>query len=154
MPNNTLFSNVQPDAEIRIEAIGGDLVIEGGDGNEFRAGGDHPQIKIEEGGSRVSVACNGDCRLRVPTSVQLTIDSVGGDAKISGVSGLIRIETVGADLTLRDAGEIRVRNVGADLKIKPASGSVEVDVVGADAEFRGIRGSLKFKSVCAECTGN
>src|SRR5258707_8667373 len=154
MPNNTLFSNVQPDAEIRIEAIGGDLVIEGSAGNEFPAGGDHPQINIKGGCWRLSVACNGDCRLRVPTSVQLTIDSVSGDAKISGVGGLIRIETVGADLTLRDAGEIRVRNVGADLKIKRASGSVEVDVVGADAEFRGITGSVNVKSVGADALVN
>src|SRR5258708_39048701 len=117
MPGNALFSNVQPDAEVRIESIGGDLIVEASDGNEFRAGGDHPQIKIEEGGTRVTVACNGDCRLRVPSQVCLTIDSVGGDAKINAGRGPIRIYTNGSGLTFPETREAAVNSVGWSLKI-------------------------------------
>ncbi len=139
-------TTVQPDVEVHVEAIGGDLVIEGRPGTEFRSGGDDPNVHME-GPGNLTVSCNGDCHLRVPTGSKLTIDNVGGDTTIKNIETEIGIRTVGADVVIRDCGPVTLEQVGADLEIKRANGTVRVRSVGGDAKFREISGDLEANSI-------
>ncbi len=141
---------VQPDVEIHIEGVGGDLVIEGRAETEIRVRGDDPDVKIEDGGKRATILCNGDCRLKVPQSANITVDGVSGDVKITDVLNEITMEGAGSDLVIRDAGTVTIKAVGADLELKRVHGGAEVEAIGSDASFREIMGGLRVGTVGAD----
>ena len=80
--------SVQPDVEVQIETIGGDLVIQGHPDAEIRARGDDPDVHINDDGQRAEIICMGDCRIRVPSGARLRIGAIGSDARITDVTGL------------------------------------------------------------------
>src|SRR5690349_10616071 len=121
MGSDYQINNLQAGVEIRISTIGGDLIVEGRPGHEMRAKGDSPRIKTEKESNSVSVSCNGDCHLRVPEDARVSIERVGSDAKITGISGALSIGTVGSALIIRDVGAVSIQQIGADLEIKRAS---------------------------------
>src|SRR5258708_35812590 len=104
MGSEKVIPGLQPGVEIEIQSVGSDLIIEGQAGSELRARGDTDNIRAMDDGKRVIISCGGDCILRVPTDATLKINSVGSDAKITDVSGLIEIGHIGSDLVLRDTG--------------------------------------------------
>src|SRR5258708_33449701 len=119
----------------------------GGAGKEIGAGGDEPQLTLENDGKHAQVSCGGDCSLRVPEDATLVIDTVGGDAKITDISGLVTMNIVGGDLVLRDTGPITISKIGGDLVIKRTEGDAEVQLVGGDANLRQIGGDLNIALV-------
>ncbi len=141
---------VQPNVEIEIESVGGDLIIEGRAEAEIRVRGDSPDVRIESGGQRAAIRSDGDCRLRVPQGAALRVASVGGDAKIVDVKGEITMESVGGDLVIRDAGPAKINSVDADLELKRISGDVKVEHVGADGSFREIEGAVRVATIGAD----
>jgi flagellar biosynthesis GTPase FlhF len=143
--------SVEPDIEIHVESVGGDLVIEGRAEAEIRARGDDLTLNIEEDRRRATVSAGGDCRLRVPDGARIEIESVGGDTRVTEVAGPITVSNVSGDLVVRDtANEVKIDNVGADLELKRIKGSVEVSNVGADASFREVEGSLRVSMIGAD----
>jgi hypothetical protein len=142
-----IVPSVQPDVEIVIDHIGGDLVVAGRSAAGIRANGDNPRLTVEDDGKRVLISCDGDCSLRIPDDAHLVIETIGGDAKITDVNGRISINVVGGDLVLRDTGPVRLQSVGGDLEIKRTAGSAEVNDVGGDANFRDIEGELRTETI-------
>ncbi len=141
---------VQPGVEVHIEAVGGDLVVEGRSEAEIKVRGDNPDVRIENNGAEAAISCGGDCRLRVPQDAKLTINSVGGDARITDVTGEIHIETVAADLVIRDTGPVHIESIGADLELKRIGGDVEIGTIGADASFRELTADLRVNTIASD----
>ena len=102
MGSEKLVTDLQPDVEILISSIGGDLHIEGSIEAGMKVRGDNPRLSVDVDGHRVTLSCTGDCRLKVPVGARLSIDTVGADAKIIGIDGTVKIGNVGGDLVLRD----------------------------------------------------
>src|SRR5258708_13220989 len=119
----------------------------GGAGKEIGAGGDEPQLTLENDGKHAQVSCGGDCSLRVPEDATLVIDTVGGDDKSTDISGVVTMNIVGGDLVLRDTGPITISKIGGDLVIKRTEGDAEVQLVGGDANLRQIGGDLNIALV-------
>jgi hypothetical protein len=142
---------VQPDVEIHIDVVGGDLKIEGHAEAEIKAKGDDLTIiDAEDKGQRIDIHCGGDCRLSVPNGTRLEIETIGGDARITDVTGAIHIEDVGGDLTVRNAGPLSLGSIGGDLSVKRIKGNVEVETVGADAKFGTVAGSVHVETIGAD----
>ncbi len=138
---------VHPGVEIRIESVGGDLIVEGQAEDEIRARGDNPDVQIEDEGRRAVISCGGDCRLRVPNQAKLEIGSVGSDARVTDITEKITVDSVGSDLVIRDVGDVTVNTVGSDIELKRIKGNVEVETVGADATLREIGGDVRIGHV-------
>jgi DUF4097 and DUF4098 domain-containing protein YvlB len=150
---------VQPDVAIRIESIGGDLEIKGYPEPEIRARGDDPQVQVDNDGHSAIVTCSGDCRLRVPNGTSVSIEAIGGDARITDIEGNVVITTVGGDLVIRNTGNITITTVGGDVKFKRINGSVQVTTIGGDAELYHINGDIQIEAVSSDAqvknvTGN
>jgi hypothetical protein len=135
---------------VRINSIGGDLIIEGRDGSEFKASGDTTPDVHMVGDGNLEVVCSGDCKLRLPNSARITINSVGGDMIIKEISADLAIGTIGAEAVIRDCGSVSIERVGSDLEIKRANGQVRIQTVGGDVKMRGIAGAVNVMKVGGE----
>ncbi len=147
MGSEKIVPNVQPGVEIVIDYIGGDFIVTGRASSDIKAAGDNPRLSVEDDGKRIRISCEGDCTLRVPADASLSIQDIGGDGRITEVSGTVSINTVGGDLILRDTGPVHLQSVGGDLELKRIAGKAEVNNVGGDINFWDIEGELNGSSV-------
>jgi hypothetical protein len=59
-------------------------------------------------------------------------------------AGPVRIDTINADFNLRGAkGNLHVKNVGGDVSIRDVEGNITLDSVADDLALRGARGNIK-----------
>ncbi len=111
---------VGPQDSVRIRQVGGDLTLQGWDRGELEASGDHVRIHKED--ESITVACGGDLQISVPSGTRLLISSIGGNVKLTGLSGAVELGLIGGDAELHNlsgavrvsgplAGEIHMENV-------------------------------------------
>jgi hypothetical protein len=132
---------------IIIQTVGGDLRLKGRPGGWLVVEGEGTYAEQIGQGQPFVVRCASDARITVPDNVTLSIQSIGGDAKITDLSGGADVQTIGGDLTVRDVAGIQIKNVGGDLRLKRASGDVKVDSVGSDATIRDVEGSVWIDNI-------
>ncbi|MBN1202932.1 MAG: hypothetical protein JXJ20_13870 [Anaerolineae bacterium] len=133
-----------------VQSVGGDLRLRGRNGNRLIADGDNVQVDQVGEGHPCVINCAGDCRLTVPQNVDVSLQHVGGDAKLTDLGGKIEIGTVGGDLTLRDVASVQIKTIGGDLRIKFAEGDIKTGAVGSDATIRQVSGSVRIDTIGAD----
>lgn len=143
----TRFEQDGVDVPVVIQMVGGDLRLLGRPGDRLIVDGDSPQVQQIGDSQPYVVRTSGDARITVPEDVNVSVQQVGGDAKITDVAGQVDVINIGGDLVLRSVGEVQIKNVGGDLRIKRADGSVTIDAIGADATIREIGGAVQVTSV-------
>ena len=141
---------VQPNADIRITNVDGDLRMEGHAEAEIRARGDDPQVQVLDDGHRAEIMSSGDCVLTVPNEAQVNIDLIGADAVIKNMRHEVSIESVGSDFSARDVGGLHLGDVGGDLDLKRIQGNIEIGFVGSDANFIEIASDILVDSIGAD----
>lgn len=134
---------------IAIDQVSGSLRLRGWERRAISAEGDRAEILEGEEG-RFTVRGADDLTVRVPTDSEITLASVGGDAKITGIEGAIAIDSVGGDLVLRKIGPVTIENIGGDLHLKSAGGAVRIEHVGGDATIREVEGEVAVTAVGAD----
>lgn len=152
---------VKSDSKINIKASG-DLSIEGCDQNIMTAAVRHSDtLKISESGGLVELKATSDLRLRLPASQAVTVEKVGGDVQVAGLSDRVIIGKVAGDLVLLNLAGASVEMIGGDMSMQNTSGAVEVarvggDLIGSDVEtvfsravggdifLQGVKGSLNL----------
>ncbi len=123
---------VKTDSKINIKASG-DLSIEGNDQNIMTAVVRHSDtLKISESGGRLELKATSDLRLQLPALQAVTVEKVGGDAKVAGLTDRVIIGKVGGDLELMNLTGASVEMVGGDMSMQHATGAVEIARVGGD----------------------
>jgi hypothetical protein len=127
---------------IVVQSVGGDLRVKGREGARLLAEGDGLDIEHIAEGQPYIVRSGGDCRLIVPNNVDMVLQHVGGDAKLTDLGGTTEIKTIGGDLTLRNLHHLQIKSVGGDLRLKWVEGNVTVENVGGDATIREVGGSV------------
>jgi hypothetical protein len=147
MGESRLLFKVDPGVEIEIENIGGDLLVEGYDGEEFLAVGEGPFSNSQEDENQVSFSSGGDCRLRIPQAATLKIENVGGSCRIVGVNTDIEIDSVGGDADVRSVMGLRIDSVAGDFVARQIEGDVHVDSVNGDADIRDIEGDVHIDNI-------
>jgi hypothetical protein len=143
----TRFEQDGVDVPIVIQGIGGDLRLRGRPGSWLIVDGDNPQVQQIGEDQPFIVRCAGDARITVPEAVNVSVQQVAGDAKITDITGQVDIKTVGSDLVIRNVKDVQVKMVGGDLRIKRADGNVTVETVGSDATIREIGGAVWVATV-------
>ncbi|MBX3081764.1 MAG: hypothetical protein KF716_09030 [Anaerolineae bacterium] len=146
MGDGRLLFKVDADVSIQIENVGGDLVVEGYEGDELLAFGEDMNSEQSDS-NEVTIFAGGDCRMRVPNGASFTIENIGGEARFTGINNTIEIENVGGDLHIREATGVQVDNVSGDLELRAILGDIEIDSVGGDADLRNIEGDIRIDSI-------
>jgi hypothetical protein len=130
-----------------IQMVGGDLRVRGRNGSSLVAEGDGLQVEQIGEGQPYLIRSDGDCRLNVPSNINIIAQQVGGDAKLTDIGGTTEIKAVGGDLTLRGIHSAHIKAVGGDLRLKWAEADVSVQAVGADATIREVCGDVSVDSI-------
>ena len=135
---------------IIIQAVGGDLRLRARDGGGLVLDGDGATVEQIGEGQPYLVRCGGDLRMTVPDNVDVSAQSVGGDAKITDVGGKTDVQAIGGDLIVRGTSNIQIKSVGGDLRMKRVEGNVTVESVGADATIREVSGAVWIANIGAD----
>jgi hypothetical protein len=143
----TRLHQEQVTVPVIVQSIGGDLRLRGGSGAVLQVDGDTPQMEQIGEGQPYVVRSDGDCRITVPHDVNVSVQTVGGDAKITDLGGALDIKTVGGDLVLRSVGTLQLKAVGGDLRLKWVAGDATLENVGGDATIREIDGAVWVANV-------
>src|SRR5512146_1497682 len=118
---STQTISVDPQALIRVEAVGGSLQADGWDRSEVQARGS--QLRLQQSTDSVEVSCSGDVVLSIPRTARLRLDKIGGDARVQNLDAVVQIGVVGGDLDLLNlsgsvelsgaiGGDTHMQNVG------------------------------------------
>ncbi len=130
-----------------LQTIGGDLRLRGRAGARLHVDGEGAEVEQIGEGQPYVIRCGGDARITVPEGVAISVQQVGGDAKITDVTGAVDIQTVGGDLILRNVAGVQLKAVGGDLRLKRADGHVTVEAIGGDATIRDVDGAVWVAAV-------
>jgi len=137
-------------APIIVRRVEGDLRLRGRAGGRLSVDGDGAAVEHLGDGQPYVVSTQGDCRITLPDQVAVSVQAVGGDAKLTDLGGELVVQAVGGDFSLRGASAVTLRQVGGCVRIKHAAGDVSVGDVGADATIREVRGSVYVANVGAD----
>lgn len=133
-----------------IHTIGGDLRLRGRPGGRLQVDGEGATAEQINESQPYVIRSSGDARISVPDDVAVTIQNIGGDAKITDLGGDLELQAIGGDLAVRGAHNVQVKAVGGDLRLKRVEGNATIEAVGGDATIRDIDGAVWVASVGAD----
>jgi hypothetical protein len=137
-----------PTAEVTLTNISGDLRLFGWEQNQVRIeASDEKSVQGNQENGRVTVRATGDCTVRVPRDARLTLQNIGGDARIKSVYGPLAVGQVGGDLTLRQTLAVNVENVDGDVSAKKIGGALLIKSAHSDVSARGVAGEVVAENV-------
>lgn len=129
-------------AALDVTNVSGDLQVVGWDRPEITAKADGDALTLTLDGDLARASSDSDLILYIPCETTLRIASVGGDADLRAVSGVIEISSVGGDLQMRNVGMTAVHSIGGDLSARDCKGGFAAANVGGDASLRQMRGEV------------
>jgi hypothetical protein len=110
--------------------------------------GDQYETTEQENG--IAVRSHGDLRVMLPTGAQLTVSAAHGDLSVKNVEGVVEINEVMGDASLRDTGPLAVRRVHGDLAARDVNGPCGVEEVLGDAIFARV-GNVNVERAHGDC---
>jgi hypothetical protein len=138
----TRFEQDGVNVPVVLQNIGGDLRLRGRPGDRLTVDGDNPSVEQIGEDQPYVVRCGGDVRIGVPENVSVSVQNVGGDAKLTDLAGALDIKNVGGDLVVRNVQDVQIKAIGGDLRIKRADGNVTIETIGSDATIREVDGAV------------
>jgi hypothetical protein len=146
MPSErTIREEVGNVSQFIVDSVSGDLVIEGG-GDELMVIGD--EAELQRGPDAYRLACHGDCRVRLPSSMHVTLREIMGDLRVSDLTTPLIIESAHSDAVIRNiSGPVTIDHIGADGRITDVNGPLAIDDVGADLALRDINGPVAIDNI-------
>ena len=130
----TITLEVGESPRVRVTSVGGDLRIVGRGGSLLEAQApSREHLTVSREAEQIVVASRFGCLLFLPAGAQLEIGAVGGDARLSGITGKASLATVGGDVNLRSGGAARLGRLAGDLRVVGGRGALTAEWVGGDA---------------------
>jgi hypothetical protein len=131
------------EVRVHFRSVGGDLRLsgQGGDVGEIQVA-QRGGLTVNRAGDSLEITTSSGCLAFMPAKARVTVDHVGGDARLTGMEGALVVGTVGGDLSLRRDAEVQVEWIGGDLDLRALSGSCLVKTCGGDARIAQLEGSL------------
>lgn len=143
MDNTTTAQQLQ---NLHIGNLVGDLSVEGTeDESTHRVRGATGRARFDNGTLHLGNALS-DCSLVVPSTTNVQIGTVAGDADLQNL-GDIDIATVSGDLSVQTAKSLDLRTVGGDCTLHTIASAVSARSMGGDFEAQHIEGSLDLRSI-------
>lgn len=123
--------------------VSGSLDLKGWDDFEVLARSPTPEdLTIEQLGDEVTIACQGNCTVRVPFGADLRVRNVSGHATLKSLEGKLAIQQVSGHLTLRSVGSVTIDQVSGHLAAKNVTGDLRVTSVAGNAAVRDVQGDF------------
>jgi len=141
----TITLEVGESPRVRVTSVGGDLRIVGRGGSLLEAQGpSREHLTVSREADEIVVISRFGCLLFLPAGAQLEIGAVGGDARLSGITGKASLATVGGDVNLRGMSDVVLGRGAGDVRIVQASGAVTAEWVGGDARLENLQADLEI----------
>ena len=122
---------------ILLRRISGDLRLSGWERPEFSAEGAEGDLTASFENNQVTLESKSDATVRVPHRASVTLQHVGGDARIKSFDGPLTVVRVSGDLNLRKTGPVSVEQAGGDLTARKVSGESRGSFEGMQHRFGG-----------------
>jgi len=95
-----------------------------------------------------SQTSNVSLEIRVPSSYDVEIDSMGGELSIQGVEGRFSGRTMGGDLDLREVrGTATLETMGGGIELRDARLDGSLKTMGGDILFENVEGDVRGSSM-------
>jgi hypothetical protein len=136
--------------EINVESVAGSLQIKSWGEDAIRIEAHHDEdLHFTFNDDVLTVSSDGDCLIRCPESSEVMIDSVSGNAVVSGIENEITVESVSGTLTLKGVGATTVNEVSGSLNARNIEGDLSIKSVSGNATARGVEGDFHADEVSA-----
>ncbi len=100
------------------------------------------------GGDSINVSV--DYKIWVPDQAAIEISSVSGDVTVDPVGGAAKVKCVSGNITLGGAASADIDLVSGDLKMANIAGDTFIKAVSGDIEVKGIKGSVEVEAVSGD----
>jgi DUF4097 and DUF4098 domain-containing protein YvlB len=140
---------------VAIDVPNGDIVINGGAGNQLHVRGrDDEDVRLDVSSGRVMIQMpnGGDgIELSVPQGVRVIAHSRSGDVKINGTRGEVEVHAFSGDIQVDDVvGRLDVSSLSGDITASNVSGNAGVETTGGDVKISNIRGDIDIGTVSGD----
>jgi DUF4097 and DUF4098 domain-containing protein YvlB len=135
---------------IVLENISGSLRLSGWDQNQLEVESADRSTKVDQRENAFFISSSSDCLVHVPRQASVTINKIGGDARIKALQGPLEIDTISGDLTLRHTGAVKANRVSGDISAKKVFGTLIVKEVSGDCSVRGVTGDAVAEKVSGD----
>ena len=140
----TITLEVGKTPRVRVQSVGSDLRVVGRSGGTLEVQApSRGDLSVTREGEEVVVSSRVGCLLFVPDGARLEVGAVGGDARLSGMTGEASLTSVGGDLNLRGMGAVRLGRVAGDVQLVQAGGALAAEWIGGDARFESLQADLE-----------
>jgi len=144
----TITLEVGESPRVRVRSVGSDLRIVGRSGGGLEAQApSRGDLTVTREAEAVVVSSRVGCLLFLPAGAVVEVGAVGGDARLSGMSGAASLDTVGGDLNLRGMGAVRLGRVAGDVRLVQAGGLLSAEWIGGDAHLESLQAELELGMV-------
>ncbi len=161
---------VERGSRLRINNMGGDIVVRAWDRSQLRIQADHSrraELSIDRRGSVIDVSARGrygtpstvDYQVTVPTWMALELGGLNAEVSVEGTRAPVRVETVQGSISLRGGaesvtlstanGSIDVAGARGRLDLKALSGSIRAVDIEADVVAESVSGDVELRNVTA-----
>jgi hypothetical protein len=128
--------------------VNGDLSLKGHDRLEVSAATRYSgNLTLKQDGDIIQVVCLDDCSLTVPASAVVSVERVGGDARVANITAEVHLQKVGGDLALLEIDAVDVEKVGGDCMVSHIRGVLHVQQTGGDFTGQDIQGAVSLEKV-------
>jgi hypothetical protein len=95
-----------------------------------------------------------DFDIIVPNECDVDIDNTSGEIRVSGITGMTRINGTSDLIKLSDIiGDIEINSMTGDIKTTNIRGNIDISSGGSNILFNGITGSIDIRSTSGNKTG-
>ncbi len=145
---DTARMELKPGTIVRVLTVGGDLRLTGGDARRLEAkAGRRGGLRVTSHGEAVELTCESGCLIFLPSDCAVEVGTVGGDGRVTDLTGPLKIATVSGDLRLQRLREVSIGNVGGDVLAQRVRGPCDLRVVGGDVRLEKIEGRVQLGSI-------
>jgi hypothetical protein len=128
-----------------VERVGGDLRLVGRPGRQLEAQApEKGQMAVRQDGDRILLNCRSGCLVFLPEAARIEIDQVGGDLRVSHLTGELAAKKIGGDVRLMMARGVMLEQVGGSVIAEQVDGDLAMQMVGGDVRVDRILGELRL----------
>lgn len=149
---------------LRLENVGGEVVIRTWDRNQVRIQAGHSSrvsvgvnltgsvLRLEPRSTRGFTGFGSmiDYTLTVPATMGIEISGMYADASIEGTRGEVKVNTIEGNITVRNAGVLSLVTVKGTISVQGARGRVEARSVSEGIEIADVQGEVLAEAVSGD----
>jgi len=134
---------------VTVRRCSSDLVVRGAKdgGVVVRTKGSADDLEAKQDDDGILVESRSGCLISCPPASDLTIHTISGNLKMTGIAGLAAVDTVFGNTTLRDVGAAQLTKTMGNLQVWGVKGTLKAQQVQGNVKAQGVSGSLHLAHV-------